>query len=204
MGIQERQILCYYWKNEIFLDFLPLAFAPHIVFSASFSCQTDFTKHHVEGPASSQVFTGCNLSLSFPILNTCDTRASLTQNCPRVFICCDLSSASSSLSIRLLPWTTAALFTRIVISPTCKKSRLLVTTSISPHKSAVTTVSEYLLLPKYIIIFIALGIFAYRPCNPSRSLKTGSQALYNTIWMVTLLFSQFANIVFFSSNMNCC
>jgi len=123
IGTQEHQILCHYWKNRIFLDYFPLAFVPHIVFSVSFSCQTDFTKHHLERPSSSQVFTGCNLSLSFPILNTCGTRAYLTQNCPRVFICCDLSSASSSLSIRLLPWTTAALFTRIVISPTCKKSK---------------------------------------------------------------------------------
>lgn len=122
MGIQDHQILCYYWKNYIFLDFFPLAFVPHIVFSVSFSRQTDFTNDHLERPSSSQVFTGCNLSLLFPILNTCDTRACLTQNCPRVFICCDLSSASSSLSIRLLPWTTAALFTRIVISPTCKKA----------------------------------------------------------------------------------
>lgn len=60
--------------------------------------------------------------LSAPSLNPWDARAYLTQNCPRVFMCCDLSSASSSLSIRLLPWTTAALFTRIVMSPTCKET----------------------------------------------------------------------------------
>lgn len=42
----------------------------------------------------------------------------LTQNCPKVLICWDFKRASSSLSIRLLPWTTAALFTNIVTSPT--------------------------------------------------------------------------------------
>ena len=41
-----------------------------------------------------------------------------TQNWPRVLMCWDLSRASSSLSIRLLPWTTAALFTTMVTSPT--------------------------------------------------------------------------------------
>ena len=43
----------------------------------------------------------------------------LTQNWPRVLMCWDLRRASSSLSIRLFPWTTAALFTRMVMSPTC-------------------------------------------------------------------------------------
>lgn len=159
-------------KIKVFLDSFPLAFIPHIVFSVSFSRQTDFSKHHSERPSSSQVITGCNLSYSFPILNTCDTRAYLTQNCPRVFICCDLSNASSSLSIRLLPWTTAALFTRIVMSPTCKKSKWLVTTLLTNQQPPLYL--KYLLLPKYIIIFIAFDILASGPCHFSRSLKTGS------------------------------
>lgn len=180
----------FYWKSQngdtlasnivllleklIFVGFFPLAFAPHIVCSVSFSRRTDFTKHHLEKLCSSQQFTGSNLSLSFPVLNTCDRRAHLTQNWPRVFMCCDLSRASSSLSIRLLPWTTAALFTRIVMSPTCKKNKWLVTTNISPQETAVTVISEYLLLPKYIYIFIVFHILTYRPCNHSGSLKTGS------------------------------
>lgn len=45
----------------------------------------------------------------------------LTQNWPSVLMCCDLRRASSSLSIRLFPWTTAALFTRMVMSPTCRR-----------------------------------------------------------------------------------
>lgn len=45
--------------------------------------------------------------------------AALTQNWPKVLMCWDLRRASSSLSIRLFPWTTAALFTRMVMSPTC-------------------------------------------------------------------------------------
>lgn len=47
----------------------------------------------------------------------------LTQNCPSVLMCWVFSRASSSLFIRLFPWTTAALFTRIVTSPTFERSR---------------------------------------------------------------------------------
>lgn len=44
--------------------------------------------------------------------------AALTQNCPRVLMCWDFRRASSSLSIRVFPWTTAALFTNMETSPT--------------------------------------------------------------------------------------
>lgn len=53
------------------------------------------------------------------------TAASLTQNCPRVLMCWDLRRASSSLSIKLFPWTTAALFTKTVTSPTWNKEAWL-------------------------------------------------------------------------------
>lgn len=47
----------------------------------------------------------------------------LTQNCPIVLMCWDFRRASSSLSIKLFPWTTAALFTNIVTSPTWDKTK---------------------------------------------------------------------------------
>lgn len=125
-GTKEHQILSTTEKTVFIFDLFPLAFAPHVVFSLLFSRQTGFTKHPSERP------TGCNPSLSFPALTTRDTRAYLTQNCPRVFMCWDLSSASSSLSIRLFPWTTAALFTRMVMSPTCKKKANYLWQTVSP------------------------------------------------------------------------
>lgn len=58
---------------------------------------------------------------------------------------------------------------------------------------AVTTRSRYLLLPKYVIIFLAFDILAYRACNHLEQVA----GLYTTQsgWSL-LFFSQFSNLFF--------
>lgn len=192
-GTKEHQILSTTEKTVFIFDLFPLAFAPHVVFSLLFSRQTGFTKHPSERP------TGCNPSLSFPALTTRDTRAYLTQNCPRVFMCWDLSSASSSLSIRLFPWTTAALFTRMVMSPTCKKKANYLWQTVSPltnQQLPLELNSHYCPNNCPNKKNIAHCFHSFWPSclwalHSFGSSHTGSWTLYNVIGVVTLLFYQY-------------